>query len=576
MKKKLNQLEATAICGNDISSSCLYVSALAIVYAGQYAWVSLLMVAIILFLFRRIYGEVVGALPLNGGAYNALLNTTKKSTASLAASLTVLSYMATAVISGSEAVKYAYSIWNVLPIIPTTIGLLLVFMSLVILGIGESSKVAVGIFLFHLISLTVLCGFCILFLFENGFDTLMANFAIPVKGGIVAALFLGFSAAMLGISGFESSANYVEEQRKGVFPKTLRNMWIVVTVFNPLIAFLALALIPMDTVVAHQDSLLSLMGSTASGKWLAYVIGIDAALVLSGAVLTSFVGVSGLMQRMALDRILPKILLRKNQKGSAYFIPMLFFLLCTSILFITQGDLGKLAGVYTISFLLVMALFGLGNVLLKINRKRLPRPERASWLALFIAITAVLAAILGNVYLNPAYLAIFMEYLIPTLGVTFFMLYRVRIYKIFLLLLDYIFPQKGKLFKVLKIWTTKALSDVRSQQFVFFTNHDDVEKLNRIMLYIMKNEATRRVKIVAVLDTDDVIAPNLKMDVKVLNRAYPDIAIEFIEEPGTFGPKKIHELSKRWKIPTNFMFIGSPGDKFPYELQELGEVRLII
>ena len=65
MSKKLNQLEATAICGNDISSSCLYVSALAIVYAGQYAWISLLVVALVLFFFRRIYGEVVGALPLN-------------------------------------------------------------------------------------------------------------------------------------------------------------------------------------------------------------------------------------------------------------------------------------------------------------------------------------------------------------------------------------------------------------------------------------------------------------------------------------------------------------------------------
>jgi hypothetical protein len=29
--------------------------------------------------------------------------------------------------------------------------------------------------------------------------------------------FLGFSAAMLGISGFESSSNFVEEQEQGVF-----------------------------------------------------------------------------------------------------------------------------------------------------------------------------------------------------------------------------------------------------------------------------------------------------------------------------------------------------------------------
>ncbi|MEE8586942.1 MAG: APC family permease, partial [Acidobacteriota bacterium] len=69
----LGQLPATAICGNDITSSCLYVSALSIMAAGKWAWLALLCVAGVLYLFRRIYAEVVGALPLNGGAYNALL-----------------------------------------------------------------------------------------------------------------------------------------------------------------------------------------------------------------------------------------------------------------------------------------------------------------------------------------------------------------------------------------------------------------------------------------------------------------------------------------------------------------------
>jgi len=38
--QKLNELQATSICGNDISSSCLHVAALTITYAGQYAWIS--------------------------------------------------------------------------------------------------------------------------------------------------------------------------------------------------------------------------------------------------------------------------------------------------------------------------------------------------------------------------------------------------------------------------------------------------------------------------------------------------------------------------------------------------------
>lgn len=576
MAKKLNQLEATAICGNDISSSCLYVSALAIVYAGQYAWISLLMVATVLFFFRKIYGEVVGALPLNGGAYNALLNTTKKSTASLAASLTVLSYMATAVISGSEAVKYAHSIWTVIPILPVTIALLLVFMGLVILGIGESSKVAMIIFLFHLLSLIVLCSFCLIYFVENGTDTLVSNFKLPIEGSIFSALFLGFSAAMLGISGFESSANYVEEQQKGVFPKTLRNMWIVVTVFNPLIAFLALAIIPVSTVVDYRDALLSVMGSTAGGNWLSLLIGIDAALVLSGAVLTSFVGVGGLMKRMALDRILPKFLLITNRKGSNYLIFIVFFALCVSILLVTKGDLAKLAGVYTIAFLSVMILFGIGNLLLKLNRSRLPRPEKSSWLGLFIGIFAVFAAIIGNVILNPHYLAIFMEYLIPTLIIVFFMLYRVRIYKLILIMLEFAFPEKGLVFKKLNRKTKQLLDSVNKQQFVFFTNHDNIVTLNIVILYIINNEAARRLKIVSVLEAGEIANDKLKADIETLNRAYPNINVEFIEEPGTFGPEKIKELSKRWKIPTNFMFIGSPGEGFPYKIEELGEVRLII
>ena len=50
----------------------------------------LLFVAGVLYLFRGIYAEVVGALPLNGGAYNALLNTTSKRMASLAVTQTNL------------------------------------------------------------------------------------------------------------------------------------------------------------------------------------------------------------------------------------------------------------------------------------------------------------------------------------------------------------------------------------------------------------------------------------------------------------------------------------------------------
>ena len=87
---QLGQWRATAICGNDITSSVLYVAAICTLFAGVYAPVALAMVGLVLYLFRKIYAEVGSALPLNGGAYNVLLNTTSKGKASLAACLTLL------------------------------------------------------------------------------------------------------------------------------------------------------------------------------------------------------------------------------------------------------------------------------------------------------------------------------------------------------------------------------------------------------------------------------------------------------------------------------------------------------
>ncbi len=431
--KKLKQFAATAICGNDITSSCLYVSALTIVYAGQYAFIALLIVSGVLFLFRKIYGEVVGALPLNGGAYNVLLNTTSKSNASVAACLTILSYMATAVISASEAMKYLHSIFSFIPVIIATMVVLTIFLILNISGISESAIVAIIIFVVHLAVMLILIFSAIYFVAVNGFDLASINFHTPLKGSLFTVLFLGFSTAMLGISGFESSANFVEEQEPGVFPKTLRNMWVAVSVINPSIALLAVMVLPIEQVGENQEALLSFMGGKTGGSWLAAVISIDAVLVLSGAVLTSFVGVGGLLKRMTLDRILPQFLLKENNRGSSPRILIVFYLLCLSVLFITEGELGPLAGVYTISFLSVMIYFGLGNFLLKIKRSRLPRPEYAPEFAVGLAIFAIIVALYGNVKMHPDYLVVFLQYFLPAILIIYLFLRRNAVLKYLLL-----------------------------------------------------------------------------------------------------------------------------------------------
>lgn len=573
---RLGQLASTAICGNDITSSCLYVSALAIFYAGIWAPVALLLVAGLLYLFRSIYGEVVGALPLNGGAYNALLNTTSKFRASMAACLTILSYMATAVISANEAMHYVAVLWSEWPILLATIALLAAFTGLTIIGITESAMVAIGIFLFHLASLFLLVGAGILYVATHGIGTLVANFQVPAPGGFLSAIFFGFCAALLGISGFESSANFVEEQAEGVFPKTLRNMWLAVSIFNPLIALLALSLVPIADVADFEEALLAQMGVLSGGRWLATWISVDAALVLSGAVLTSFVGVNGLVGRMTLDRCLPQWLLKTNRRGSTHRIIIVFFVLSVSVLLITRGDLKALAGVYTISFLAVMALFGGGNVLLKIKRAELPREVRASWPAVLVAIGAVVVGLLGNAKLNPAYLKVFLEYFIPTALVVIVMLERISILKGLLFVLSRVSAYFARPPTILTWLVREKIHQIIAQQVVYFTRGDNLANLNRAMLYVLENEHTNRIKVVTVLRPGQKSVPQLRTDLELLNRMYPEIDIEYVEVEGRFCPDLIRELSAKWQIPANFMFIGSPKGKLPYSLGELQGVRLIV
>ncbi len=586
--EKLGELASTAISGNDISSSVLYVSALAIVYAGQYAWITLLIVALVLFFFRKIYGEVVGALPLNGGAYNALLNTTSKRMSSLAATLTLLSYMATAVISAKEGIHYFFHLLGIKDmnmIVLGTTALLAIFAGLAIMGIKESSKVAIAIFIFHLTTMVILVGAVLLLILNHGFGTFVDNWHQPPRNGsIIMALFFGFSASMLGISGFESSANFVEEQKPGVFPKTLRNMWIVVGILNPLMAFLALSALHMNEV--DKDTLLIQLGNNAAGDWLGWIVSVDAFLVLSGAVLTSYVGVTGLLERMTLDRIMPNFFLKKNSRGASYRIILLFFILSVSVLAITWGDVEKLAGVYTLSFLSVMLLFVIGNILLKVKRKHLPRPEVAPWFGILLAFSAVIIAIVGNMIIkDPAEpevnkglenLKIFFTYFIPTLAFVMVMLNRTVLLKLLLNIVQYIFEPIRKFFLQLHKGIDHLIDEINSQEFVFFTKGKSIANMNKAMLYIRDNEHTKKVKIVKVLKPGEKPSEELIRNIKILDEEYPEIDIEFVPVEGEFGPELIKELSTKWNIPINFMFIGSPDEKFPYRLEELGGVRLIM
>jgi amino acid transporter len=406
---------------------------------------------------------------------------------------------------------------------------------------------------------------------------LIANWHLPSTTSVPHALFFGFAAAMLGISGFESSANFIEEQEAGVFPKTLRNMWVAVSIFNPLMSLLSLGLLPLAEIQRVPPDLLARMGEVAVDRRLALLVSLDAVLVLSGAVLTSFVGVTGLVRRMALDRTMPQFLLRENKwRGTNHWILLGFFALCVSILFITQGDISSLAAVYTLAFLSVMALFAIGNMLLKVKRDRLPRAIRASWPTVTFALIAVLLGLLGNILLDPINVEIFEIYFLAAASVVAIMFLRRQILKVMLYVSRAVVEKLGSTASKIHETVVREIQRINESAVVYFTRGDNIVTLNRAVLYVLSNEQTSNLKVIHVYENEKEIPPDLAKQLRTIDRLYPQIRVDFVAVQGKFTPELIEAISQRFGIPKNYMFIGTPGDHFPHRIEELGGVRLVL
>ncbi|ETL49142.1 hypothetical protein L916_01324, partial [Phytophthora nicotianae] len=453
-RKLLSEWPATAISGNDILGSVLYAAASVVARAGKLMPVSLLMVAIVLYFFRFIYEEVVTAIPMNGGTYNALLNTTSKRAAAVAACLSILSYVATGVVSATSGVHYLDTQVDI-PIVACTIALLFAFALLALVGIAENSRVALVIFLHHIVVLSILVVSCAVHGIKNPDifrDNMNADFpevdfaGTMLDGNAFTAVFFGFGAAMLGITGFESSSNYVEEQAPGVFRKTLRNMWALASFFNVCLGVGILAVLPLGGdggIYASKDALLSKAAEVALGSWFSTWVSVDAFIVLSGSVLTSYVGICGLVRRLATDRVLPSFLAKTNQlRGTNHYIIAAFFLLSASLVLILNADSTIMNGVYTYAFLGLMALFASAAMLLKAKRPEIPRDVIAPWSTLVLGLVMVVVAIFANLLGDPSVLMYFALYFIVVALVMFIMFERVTILRCLLALMKKTAPSQ--------------------------------------------------------------------------------------------------------------------------------------
>ena len=145
---------------------------------------------------------------------------------------------------------------------------------------------------------------------------------------------------------------------------------LCIGIYNPLFSLVSLMVLPITTIYLHAGDLPAILAKNLGDRSLYNLVIIDAIIVLCGGVITSLIGVSGLLKRCAADRILPAFFSYTNSRGGAYAAVAAFIALAIS-LFLTIFDpsdpssINQFGGVYAMSFLSVMTAFVFSAILLK-------------------------------------------------------------------------------------------------------------------------------------------------------------------------------------------------------------------
>ncbi|EKM78341.1 hypothetical protein AGABI1DRAFT_75891 [Agaricus bisporus var. burnettii JB137-S8] len=577
-RRVLGQFTASALAGNDVLGSVFYAFPAVVEQGGVFSPISLTIATFILFLWRPIMEELASALPINGAPYTYLLNASSKPLALMAATLLLLDFVSTSVVSAATASAQLGSEVD-LPFPSWIIAAMILFLFVVVSlsGLRESARIALTVFSIHAITMCILIIIAANRWREMGNSQLRANWNEGLlKGGtspraIIRQIYNGFCLGMLGLTGFECVPSYVSRIKEGQYPNVLRNLHIPAMVLNGLLMLLVLALVPLD-VILSEASVLSALGFRAAGPWLRILITVDAVIVLCGTVLTGIFSAGELLAQLAEDRVVPSLFLKTLPFTRAPYMSILTFAgLCALLFASAGGQLQVVSLMFSLVWLTVMSLFPLSLLLLKYNRHRLKREPRASLFVIVLALLIVCVGIAGNIAINPRTFGYFSAYFI---GITFFFFltqHKSSLLKCLYWTIDqYLSLQNWRWTNHWGASLVNAIARTRRQPVCILTKGDEINQLVRMVMYVRKNEETSNLKVVHFYDQEKGIPSELEANIKILDEAFPEISIDLVLVEGTFEPKAVAAVAHNLEIPTSLMFMTCPSSDFPHQIAEFG------
>lgn len=369
---------AVVLC--DLASSAYYACGVAEQAVGKAAPWFILAIMVFSFFVRMVYMESCGMF-VRGGVYKVVRQAIGPQLAKISVSALLFDYILTGPISAVSAGHYLVGFINQicasfginLQLDPRStsmiiaVAITLYFWRQNIIGIEESSEKALRIMQLTGIMTVVLLAWSGITLFLNpqplppftphltdealgwlsGFDWAHTVGAI----GIIIAL----GHSLLAMSGEESLAQVYRELAAPKMKNLKRAaviIFIVSFVLTGVISLLAVMIIPDGVRTTYQDNMLSGLAMSLAGPNLAKLIlqgfvVVVGALILSGAVNTSFVGANGVLNRVAEDGLIPPVMRRPHPRfGTTSRMILLITGLQIFTIVLCRGDVYTLGEAY--------------------------------------------------------------------------------------------------------------------------------------------------------------------------------------------------------------------------------------
>jgi amino acid transporter len=375
---------AAAIVLSDLGSTAYYIGGIAEKAIGKAAPWFILGVMLFSYAVRAVYVESCSMF-VRGGVYRVVREAMGRTAAKFSVSALMFDYVLTGPISAVSAGLYLAGLLNQTadylhyPKIPFStpwfaalfaIAVTVYFWWTNTVGIPFSSGKALRIMQITTVMVVILVGWCLLTIFQKGYQPVPAPMLANLKfsgtalgwlKGTVAptitaiAILIGLGHSLLAMSGEESLAQVNREIEHPKHQNLMRTGFIIFIyslVFTSLVSFFAVMIIPDSERPKYFDNLISglsmfLVGPQALKLFFQGFVVLVGTLILSGAVNTSIIGSNGVLNRVAEDGVLPAWFREPHRKyGTTHRLINLIVVLQLMTILISRGDVFLLGEAY--------------------------------------------------------------------------------------------------------------------------------------------------------------------------------------------------------------------------------------